>query len=335
MSQDVVRLAILGAGRIGQLHAGNILANPRAHLAYVYDPVADSAKRLAAQANAKVASVEEILQARDVDGVLITSPTTSHISLLTAAVKAGKPALCEKPLSLDVAQAEAAVKAFKAAGARCMLGFHRRYDPQLQKAREYIHSNAIGTVFQMTLSSHSAAIPPDDYILNSGGLFRDQSIHDFDIARYLVGEEFKSVYAVGGCMIAKRIGELGDIDTAMITLVSASGCQVHINNGRFSPFGYDQRVEILGTKAACLIENVPRDMLIRANEGGFTSSQPVYSFIERYEKAYQAELDAFLRFVKNGAEPVADQDDGLQAQRLSEAALKSLRTGVPVAPDSN
>jgi myo-inositol 2-dehydrogenase/D-chiro-inositol 1-dehydrogenase len=335
MSQDIVRLAILGAGRIGQLHAGNILANPRARLTYVYDPVDNSAAQLAARANAKVAGVEQILNAADVDGILITSPTTSHISLLKAAVKAGKPALCEKPLSLDLSEAEDAVKTLKSAGARCMLGFHRRYDPQLQKAREAISSGAVGTVFQMTISSHSAAVPSDDYILNSGGLFRDQSIHDFDIARYLAGEEFKSVYAVGGCMVAKRIGELGDIDAAMITLVSTSGCQVHINNGRFSPFGYDQRIEILGTKAACMIENVPRDMLIRGDESGFTSSQPVHSFIERYEKAYQIELAAFLRFVKRGSEPVADQHDGLQAQRLSEAALKSLRTGAPVAPDAD
>jgi myo-inositol 2-dehydrogenase/D-chiro-inositol 1-dehydrogenase len=324
------RLAILGAGRIGQLHAANILANPRARLTYVYDPDTDNANRLAAQANAKVAEVDAILGAADVDGVLITSPTTSHIALLTAAVKAGKPALCEKPLSLDVEEADAAVKALKAAGARCMLGFHRRYDPQFLKAREQIREGAIGSPFQMTISSHSAAIPSDDYILNSGGLFRDQSIHDFDIARYLIGEEFKSVYAVGGCMIAKRIGELGDIDTAMITLVSESGCQVHINNGRFSPFGYDQRVEILGTKAAFFIENVSRNTLVCANEDGFTSSQPVYSFIERYREAYQAELDAFLRFIANNSEPVADQNDGLQAQRLSEAAFESLRKGAPI-----
>jgi myo-inositol 2-dehydrogenase / D-chiro-inositol 1-dehydrogenase len=332
---DTIRLAILGAGRIGQLHAGNILANPRAQLAYVYDPNPESAARLAARANAKVAAVSDILNAKDVDGVLITSPATSHISLLTATVRAGKPAFCEKPLSLDVAEAEDAVRSLKSAGARCMLGFHRRYDPQLQKARNSIISGAIGTLFQVTISSHSAAIPSDDYILNSGGLFRDQSIHDFDIARYLVGEEFRTVYAVGGCMIAKSIGELGDIDTAMITLVSQSGCQVHINNGRFSPFGYDQRVEMLGTKSACLIENVRRDTLINANENGFTFSQPVFSFIERYEKAYQAELEAFLRFVTNGSEPIADQYDGLQAQRLSEAALKSLRSGVPAVPDTD
>lgn len=326
----MIRLAILGAGRIGQLHAKNILANPRARLAYVYDPNTNNAERVAAQTKAKVSSIEEILTTDDVDGVLITCPTTNHIALLTAAVKAGKPALCEKPLSLDVAEAEAVVKTLKGAGARCMLGFHRRYDPQFLKAREHIRDGSIGTVFQMVISSHSAAIPSDDYILNSGGLFRDQSIHDLDIARYLIGEEFKSVYAIGGCRIAKRIGELGDIDTAMITLVSESGCQVHINNGRFSPFGYDQRIEILGTKAAFFIENVARDTLICANDKGFTSSQPVYSFIERYQSAYQAELEAFMRFIGNDAEPVADQNDGLQAQRLSEAALKSLCEGAPV-----
>src|ERR1700677_145362 len=157
--RDMIRLAILGAGRIGQLHARNILANPRAQLAYVCDPNSESAARLAARANAKVAAVSDILNARDVDGVLITSPATSHISLLTATVRAGKPAFCEKPLSLDVAEAEDAVRSLKSAGARCMLGFHRRYDPQLQKARNSIISGAIGTLFQVTISSHSAALP--------------------------------------------------------------------------------------------------------------------------------------------------------------------------------
>jgi myo-inositol 2-dehydrogenase/D-chiro-inositol 1-dehydrogenase len=327
----MIHLAILGAGRIGRLHADNIRANPHARLAYVYDPITENATRLASVDKARVAGVDEILAAKDVDGVLITSPTTSHIALLMAAVKARKPALCEKPLSLDVKEADQVVKALRSDGARCMLGFHRRYDPQFLKAHENIRDGSIGTVFQMTISSHSAAIPSDDYILNSGGLFRDQSIHDLDIARYLIGEEFKTVYAVGSCRIAKRIGELGDIDTAMITLVSESGCQVHINNGRFSPFGYDQRIEILGTKAAYFIENVRRSTLIHADDDGFTSSQPVYSFIERYQSAYKAELDAFLRFIENAAEPVADQNDGLQAQRLSEAALESLRTGAPVA----
>lgn len=329
----MIGLAILGAGRIGQLHAGNIRLNPRARLGYVYDPHAESARRMAAATGARVASVDEILAAKDVDGVLITAPTTSHIALLTAAVKAGKPALCEKPLSLDVTEASGAVTSLRAAGARCMLGFHRRYDPQFRAAHERIRDGAIGAVFQMTISSHSAAIPSDDYILNSGGLFRDQSIHDLDIARFLLGEEFRSIYAVGECMIDERIGRHGDIDTAMITMVSQSGCQVHINNGRFSPFGYDQRIEILGTKAAIFIENARRNTLVRADENGFSRSIPVYSFIERYESAYRAELDAFLRFVKDGKEPVADQNDGLQAQLLSEAALESLRKGAPVRLD--
>lgn len=330
----MIRLAILGAGRIGQLHAGNILANPRATLAYVYDPHADSASRLAAQTGARVATVDEILAASDVDGVLITSSTTTHIALLTAAVKANKPALCEKPLSLDVAEAEAAVKVLKASSARCMLGFHRRYDPQFREAQDKIRDGSIGAPFQMTISSHSAAIPSDDYILNSGGLFRDQSIHDLDIARYLVGEEFRSVYAVGACMIDKHIGELGDIDTAMITLVSRSGCQVHINNGRFSPFGYDQRIEILGTKAAFFIENVRRNALVRGDADGFAFSQPLYSFIERYESAYRAEIDAFLHFIRDNKAPVADQNDGLRAQQLAEAALESLHRGTPVLLDA-
>lgn len=327
----MIGLAIFGAGRIGHVHAQNILNNPRARLAYVYDPVPRNAESLAALTGARVSSIEAILSASEVEGVLVTSPATNHATQLVAAARAGKAVLCEKPLSLELAEAKVVLESLSALGSRCMMGFHRRYDAQFRAARDAIEHGDVGRVFQMTISSRSAAIPDRAYLSTSGGLFRDQSIHDFDIARFLLGEEFKNVYAIGGCLIDAEVEAAGDIDTAMITMVSASGCQVHINNGRYCPSGYDQRVEIMGTLRSIAIENIRQSASVRSDASGSSLAAPVPSFIERYAAAYRAELATLLDFIEGRNPSIADQSDGYQAQRLAEAAYQSLRAGAPVS----
>jgi myo-inositol 2-dehydrogenase/D-chiro-inositol 1-dehydrogenase len=325
----MIGIALFGAGRIGRVHAGNIAGNPRARLACVVDPDTEAAQRIADMTGARLATREEALAAHDVDAFIIGSPTDSHAGLLDAIAGLGKPSLCEKPISLDFDAARACCDRLDAAGARCMMGFHRRFDPGFGAVWRKVRSGDVGQIYQISVSSRSWAPPPPDYVARSGGLFRDQSIHDFDLVRFILGEPIVSVYAVGGCMIDERIGQLGDIDSAMITLVAASGALVSIQNGRFAAFGYDQRLEVFGTKVALAVDNVRSDTLVCGTGAGFLSSPPQKTFIERYATAYASELDRFLDFAEGADTEVATYHDGLFAQELAEAALRSYRTGSP------
>lgn len=326
----MLRVALIGAGRLGQLHAAILSAHPRVKLVYVCDPFEEAAAKVAEKWGATVVGVDRIFAAKDVQAVVIASTTSTHASLLSQAHKANKIVFCEKPISLDFAEAAAAVAQLNKDGKRCMVGFHRRFDPHFARVKEQIEDGSIGSIYQIAISSRTGTPPTDDYIKTSGGLFRDQSIHDFDIARFLLGEEIHTVYAVGACLIEERIGRVGDIDTAMTTLTSKSGRQVHINNGRFTAFGYDQRIEVYGTKAAAFVNNLPCDYTVRATKEGFSTAVPLHSFVERYRPAYEAELDAFVRFAEGEQVAIADQNDGLEAQRLAEAALRSYQIKLPV-----
>ena len=328
----MVRIAIFGAGRIGRLHAKHAAEHPDVTLAYVVDPVEVNAAAVAALTGAAVADADRVFADGAIDGVVIASSTDTHSDLVQRAASAGKAIFCEKPLSLDYATAEACVQTLTSRKSRCMLGFHRRYDPSFRAVRERIRNGEAGVVYQIVVFSRTGAIPPIDYIKVSGGLFRDSSIHDLDMARYLLGEEIASVYAVGSCLVDQAIGEAGDIDTAMITMVSCSGKLVQINNSRYTPFGYDQRLEVLASRETLRVGNVPQDSAVVGNRGGFRSASPVNSFLERYAAAYQAEMEAFVQLISAGKEPLATYIDGLEAQKLAEAAVRSLREGRPVAP---
>lgn len=321
-----IQIALVGAGRIGRIHADNIAANPRARIAYVFDPQRENAERLSRLAAGVYANFEDLLARGDVDAFLIASPATAHVAQLSAISATGKPVLCEKPLSFDLSDSARLLGHFAERRSRVMMGFHRRYDAQFRTLRRRIADGALGQICQITISSHSAMVPSNDYLASSGGLFRDQSIHDFDMARFLTGEEFASLYAVGGCLIEARVAEVGDIDTAMITMVAESGCQVHINNGRYHPGGYDQRIEVLATNGSAMIENVWSRQEADNHSGEAAQPATFDYFLERYRDAFRAELDAFLDFVEGSGEPVADEMDGYRAQELAEAALRSLRS---------
>jgi myo-inositol 2-dehydrogenase/D-chiro-inositol 1-dehydrogenase len=326
----VIRLAVFGAGRIGQVHARNLAANPRVDLAYVVDPDAVGAARLAAELGAQVASEHTVFEDPHVDGVVIAASTSAHCALLRKCADAGKPVFCEKPISLDLAEAERCVEHLSAKKARCMIGFHRRYDPGFTQAHDEIRRGEAGEIFEIVISSRSWAPPSDDYIKTSGGLFLDQSIHDFDMVRYLSGEEMRSVYAVGGCLFEPRIGRAGDIDSAMITMVTRTGRLAQINNARLAAHGYDQRAEVFGTRATLFVDNVRSGSVVRGTREGCLSASPESTFVERYRAAYEQEMHAFVQMVDQGIEPRANQFDGLQAQMLAEAALRSCRLGAPV-----
>ena len=324
----MIKLAVFGAGRIGYVHALNAGSLPSVRLEYIVDPIPSAhLDDLASKTGARIVEADTVFADPSIDGVIIASSTDTHAELILQSVAAGKAMFCEKPISLDFKLVTEVAEAVAKAGTPCMLGFQRRYDPNFRMVRERIQSGTSGQLEQVVMHTRDPSPPPVEYVKRSGGMFRDQAIHDFDMARYLLGEEIRTVYAVGGCLIDPEIGKAGDIDTAMITLTSKSGRFVQMNNCRRAPFGYDQRLEALCAKEVLYVENRPKDSVMIGSAQGFTSAPPMNYFIERFADAYRAEMVAFVEMLKTGAEPLAGMADGLEAQRLAEAAIVSMQTG--------
>jgi len=327
----MVGFAILGCGRIGRMHARNIDAHPRAKLIACYDVVAKAAEETAAELGArKAGSVDEILADKTVDAVFIASSTDTHVDLITFAAKAGKKVLCEKPVDLDIKRVDACWKEIGGLKPVVMIGFNRRFDPSFRAVRDRIQSGEIGKLEQVVITSRDPAPPPPAYVKGSGGLFRDMTIHDFDMARYLAGD-IVEVQAMGANLIDPGIGQQGDIDAAMVVMRAASGALVHINNSRRCSYGYDQRIEAFGEKGMLQAQN-RRGTTVEAwgAERTHASDPILHFFIERYTEAYRAELDNFIDSVEKGAVPLATFADGREALRLADAALESSKTGKAV-----
>lgn len=332
----MIEIAVFGAGRIGQVHAVNAAAHPSVRVKYLVDPVESAGRAaLAARIGANIVEAEAVFSDPAIAGVVIASSTDTHADLLLSAAAAGKAVFCEKPVSLDFETVVRVTQAVERSGIACLLGFQRRYDPNFRAVRERIASGEAGRLEHVVMHTRDPAPPPRAYVERSGGMFRDQAIHDFDMARYLLGEEIVSVFAVGGCLIDPEIGAEGDIDTAMVTLTSVSGRFVQMVNCRRSPFGYDQRLEALCAREVLYVENRPARSVTIASAEGFRAAPPLNYFIERFSEAYRDEMTAFVALVETGQKPLAGIRDGLEAQRLAEAALVSMQTGKPVkiSPD--
>ena len=324
----MVRFAVLGCGRIGRMHAQNLARHPSVELVSVFDVVPDVAKSVAAELGVRAtASVEELLADKAVEAVLIASPTDTHVPLLTAAVKAGKAVLCEKPIDLDMARVQACWKEIAPYHPTVMIGFNRRFDPSFKAVRDRMAAGEIGKPELVLISSHDPGPPPIAYVKVSGGLFRDMTIHDFDMARYLVGD-IVEVQAFGGNLVDPAIRDAGDIDTAMVTMRAANGAMVHINNSRRCAYGYDQRIEAFGEHGMLQAGNRTATT-VEASGGKHTGAKDVVLnfFIQRYQEAYAAEMEHFVACVREKAPPIAGFAEGLEALRLADAALESLRTG--------
>ena len=327
----MIRFGVIGAGRIGKVHAKTIAANPKAKLAYIADAMPKAASDLATQYGAKVASIEEIMKAKDVDAVLIGSPTGFHAEQIQAASNAGKAIMCEKPVSLSVDQIHDTLKMVKKNKSTLMIGFNRRFDPNFAELESRIRAGAIGAVELVTVISRDPSPPPVEYVKGSGGLFRDMMIHDFDMARFLMGEEFVVVNALGSALVDKAIGDAGDVDTAAVQMQTASGRIAVITNSRRATYGYDQRMEVHGAKGMLSARNVHNTTVeLHAVDG--THSDPIQNFfLERYGAAYANELNSFINAVESGnRDPKPNGFDGLQAQKLADAATTSWQTGKPV-----
>ncbi|QJR19692.1 inositol 2-dehydrogenase [Pelagibacterium halotolerans] len=328
----MLRFGILGAGRIGNVHARAIASSGRARVGYIADAMPDAAQKLAAVVGAKTGSVEEIIAASDVDAILIATPTDTHADLIEQAARAGKAILCEKPVSLSVERIRACLQVVEKAGVPLMIGFHRRYDPNFAALEKRLRSGEIGEPEIITITCRDPSAPPVSYIERSGGLYRDMMIHDFDMARFLLGdEEPVTVHALGGVLTDPEIGKAGDIDTASVQMQTASGRIVVITNSRRATYGHDQRIEVHGSKGLLRAANIHDTTVEMANQVGWTQDKIPFSFVERYQAAYTAEIEKFLDFLEKGEAPRASGHDGLMAQKLAEAASESLKTGQVVA----
>ena len=326
----MLSIALLGAGRIGQIHGRTIAASKRARLAAISDPFPDGAKALSKATGAPVRSAEEVLADKSIDAILIATPTDTHADFIDKAAKAGKSVLCEKPVDMSSARIKQTLTRVKKAGIKLMIGFNRRFDPNFAALQKRLADGAAGNVELVTILSRDPAPPPVSYIARSGGLFRDMMIHDLDMARFLLGEEPVEVFALGSALVDPAIGKAGDVDTAAVLLKTRSGKICQISNSRRATYGYDQRIEVHGSKGLLSAANVHETTVTFASAAGFTADPVQNFFLERYAAAYRNEVEAFIDAVVDGKPISPDGNDGLRAQMLADAATQSRETGKPV-----
>ncbi|MGY4752551.1 inositol 2-dehydrogenase [Pannonibacter sp. Q-1] len=326
----MLKIAVLGCGRIGRMHAANIAAHPRAELAAVFDIHRASAEQVAAHYGVVAAeSADEVFASTAVDAVLVATVTETHADYIEKAVAAGKPVLCEKPIDLSLDRVNRCADAIRSKDVPVQIGFNRRFDPGHRAAWNAVRSGEIGELHQVIISSRDPGMPPRSYYETAGGLFRDMTIHDFDLARFMLGEEPEEVFAVGGRLIDPTLmDELNDYDSVMVIMRTASGKQCHINNSRTSTYGYDQRVELLGTAGMVISGNRKPHELRRYGAVSVDAAEPYLNFfIERYREAFDAEIHAFVDCIEKGEAPQVGFEDGRQALVLAEAAMKSAVEG--------
>jgi myo-inositol 2-dehydrogenase / D-chiro-inositol 1-dehydrogenase len=310
------------------MHAANVARHPRATLVAVYDVNAQAAGTVAQALGVKVAgSAAEVFADANVDAVLIATATPTHADYIEMAIAAGKAVLCEKPIDLNLARVNACAAKIGNTSVPIQLGFNRRYDPGHSAARNAMLAGEIGDLHQVIITSRDPAIPPRAYLEAAGGLFRDMTIHDFDLARFMLGEEPTEVFAVGGALIDPALGAaLNEVDSAMFILRTASGKQCHINNSRTAVYGYDQRVELMGSSGMIISDNRKPHEMRRYGAKAVESSEPYQLFfLERYNEAFMAEIDGFVDCVEKGATPLASFEDGRRALILAEAAYLSMK----------
>lgn len=325
-----IRFAILGAGRIGLVHAQALKDVAGAELVAIAEPFEAAAKAAQARFGGDLRSIDEIASSDDVDAVVICTPTDTHADLIEQFARAGKAIFCEKPVDLDAARVKACLKTVDEMGATLMVGFNRRFDPDFMAVKAAIDAGQIGDVEMITITSRDPGAPPYDYISRSGGIFRDMTIHDFDIARWLLGEEIETVQASASVLTDPKIGELGDYDSANILLRTASGKHCVITNSRRAAYGYDQRIEVLGSKGMVSARNTQEANIEIAGQSGFQSPPLLNFFMTRYTAAYANEIAAFVKAVSENAPPPTTGQDGLRALELADAAVRSAETGQAV-----
>ena len=322
------KIALIGAGRIGRIHGANVVAHPGLALRHVVDPIAESAAAAARAFDAEISDFDAVLADPSVAGVVVASSTDTHLDYSVRAHAAGKAVFCEKPLDMDLARARAVADSLK--GARLFLGFNRRFDPNFRALKAALDAGRVGGLESLQITSNDPSPPPVSYVKVSGGLFKDMAIHDFDMARWILGEEPSEVFAWGSCLVDPGIGEAGDVDTARTLLRTASGRLCVIANSRRSGFGYDQRLEAYGAGGMIRADNVTESTVQVWTEAGAQADRFQNFFLDRYAEAYRREMDHFADILDGKATPEIGYADGVAALALAEAAAESMTSGKPV-----
>ncbi|MDR2484794.1 MAG: inositol 2-dehydrogenase [Treponema sp.] len=331
---DKLKIGIIGAGRIGKIHGENIARFiPQAGLEGIADIKLSSEQEAWAKGlGARIVSndPEDILKDSSIKAVVICSSTDTHADFVAAAAEAKKQIFCEKPIDLSVPRVKYALEAVQKAGVKLQIGFNRRFDHNFARIREHTLAGGVGKVQLVKITSRDPAPPPPVYVAVSGGIFLDMMIHDFDMARFQAGSEIAEVYAAGAVLVDPEIGKAGDVDTALVTLRFANGALGVIDNSRKAVYGYDQRVEVFGSKGAAIAENDLPNTVKLYGETGVIGEKPLYFFLERYKSAFVDEMAAFIDAVDhNRATPVTGED-GLEDMYAALAADKSLKEKRPV-----
>jgi myo-inositol 2-dehydrogenase/D-chiro-inositol 1-dehydrogenase len=328
-----INVALVGAGRMGQVHGPNAAQTPGLRLKYVVDPRPEAASAMAAATGAQTASLDAVLADPGLGGVLVCSSTDQHLAQALRAVEAGKAVFCEKPIDLDLEKAIAAAPRFE--GASFVLGFNRRYDPHFAALKQRIDDGAIGDLESIHIINHDPAAPSPHFIPTSGGLFKDFTIHDLDMARWLLGEEPVEVFATASCLVDPEIGRLGDVDTARTVLRTGSGRLCVISNTRRSGYGYDQRIEAYGSKGMAMAGNVANDTVCTLDERGVIMAPIAYAFPQRYAGSYRAQMAHFAEVARGNTPSRTPYAEGIAALALAEACQRSVTAGRPVRMQEN
>jgi myo-inositol 2-dehydrogenase / D-chiro-inositol 1-dehydrogenase len=328
-----LKVGVIGAGRIGKIHAMNIIKHlPDVEVKAIADINADSIKDWAISLGIQHVydDYKKILADREVDAVIICSSTDTHSQITIEAAQAGKHIFCEKPIDYDIDRIHQALAAVEKAGIKFQVGFNRRFDHNFKKVRELIQNGSIGDIQIVKVISRDPAPPPAEYVKVSGGMFLDMTIHDFDMVRYLTGSEVVEVYTNAAVLVDKAIGEAGDVDTALISLKFKNGAIGMIDNCRQAVYGYDQRVEILGTKGGITVTNDTPTNVVISNDSAVIADKPKYFFLERYMESFEEEMKAFFHSISNDTDPVVSGIDGLKPVLIGLAAKQSYEEGKPI-----
>ncbi|MEM9522899.1 MAG: inositol 2-dehydrogenase [Pseudomonadota bacterium] len=326
----MLKVGLLGAGRIANVHARAVFSHADSQLVAVSDVVAENARALAYRFDALPCNSDRIIDDPAIDAVLIATSTHTHADFIEAATAAGKVVLCEKPVDLSLDRARACLQTAAKTGRPVMIGFNRRFDPNFGALKKAAHDGEIGKAELLSITSFDPAPPPVSYVKVSGGLFRDMTIHDFDMANFVMGGLPETVAAIGSSIVDPEIGKAGDVDTAVVTLTYADGRIAIIKNSRRAVYGYDQRMELLGSEGLLQAQNMLENTVVKSTAAGVTGAKPTYFFVERYMPAYEAQWAAFVAAIKSGSEPPVTLDDGVAALAMAEAATRSARSGQPV-----
>ena len=328
-----INVGLIGAGRIGRVHAENLVYRvPEANLTAVSDVFVEAAQKLAAELGIPAAyqNARRILDDKGIDAVLICSSTDTHAQFIEDAAAAGKQIFCEKPIALDLDKIDRALAAVERAGVKLMIGFNRRFDPNFRRVHDAVAAGAVGEPHLLRITSRDPAPPPAEYVRVSGGIFLDMTIHDFDMARFLVGREVESVYAVGGVLVDPAIGEAGDVDTAVVTLHFAGGALGVIDNSRQAVYGYDQRVEVFGSGGLVSADNAYPNTATISDARRVHRDLPLNFFMDRYVESYVNEMRAFVGCIVDDTPPPVTGLDGRIPVVMGYAAKRSLLDGRPV-----